>query len=209
MCQADADCDSGVCVGGVCDAVLLISQIQTRGTAGGNDEFIEIYNPGGAPVVFDSTWTVWARSAVGICTGNSEAQRFAGGGQTIPAHRHILFTNSAGYDGAVAGDGTYMTGFTDAGSVVLKHNNAVADAVCFQYDAATLASLTTCATPYTCEGVPALNPHNNTGSTNNDASLERLPGGAGGNAKDTGDTLTDFVTNNTASPRNLLSAPTP
>jgi hypothetical protein len=211
-CAANTDCGSGKCTAGKCVDVLLISQIQTRGSAGGNDEFVEIYNPGSAPVVFDSTWTLHARSADGVCATNLEGQRFAGNGKTIPPHGHILFTSTASpqpYDGAVTGDGTYNSGIRDASSVVLKHNGTVVDAVCFYYDTATQSALTGCLNPYTCEGTPVMTPHDNTGGSNGDVSLERKPGGSGGNAQDTGDSAADFTVNTTATPRNLASPATP
>ena len=40
-----------------------------------------------------------------------------------------------------------------------------------------------------------MNPHDNMPSSNTDASLERKPGGAGGNMENTHDNATDFVSN--------------
>src|SRR5262249_54656867 len=132
----------------------------------------------------------------------------------IPPHGHMLFVNNSnpGYDGPTQGDGTYMTSIPDASSVMLLHNGVVVDAVCFYFDAATLANLTTCATPDTCEGMPASNlPHDttNNGASNSDVSIERKPRGAAGNGQDTGDSATDFVNNTPSTPQNLASPPTP
>lgn len=217
QCLTSAHCQSGqTCSNNVCSQpiVLLISQIQTRGSNGGNDEFVEIYNPTSAPITFDSTWSVSTRSAVGTCAGNTETVRFSGSGQVIPAHGHLLFVNNSApaYNGPVSGNATYATGIVDAASVVLKKNNVAMDAICFYYDAATQNNLLNCSVPYTCEGAPVSNlPHNNTtaGLSNSDASLERRPGGAGGNATDTNVSANDFVSLATATPRNLSSAPTP
>jgi hypothetical protein len=211
-CGVNAECLSGKCAAGVCVDVLVLSEIQTRGSNGGNDEFVEIYNAGNAPVTFDNTWTLSARSAVGTCTSNNTGQRFAGSGQVIPAHGHLLYTNSAnpGYDGPTTGDGTYAAGITDAASVILSHGGTPVDAVCFYFDMATQTNLTICATPYVCEGMPVSNlPHNNTSAGNLDVSLDRKPGGALGNGQDTNDSAADFVNNTPANPQNLASPPAP
>ncbi|MFT3774616.1 MAG: lamin tail domain-containing protein [Minicystis sp.] len=216
-CAGNGDCQSGTCKGGVCADVLLISEIQTRGDAAGangSDEFVEIYNPMSIPVVFDSLWTVWARGATSACS--ALGQRFAGNGKTIPPHGHILFANAGGYNGGVTPDGTYNTGITDASQVVLLHNGALVDSVCFQYNAATLANLT-CADPgammwFVCQGMGVSNlPHNNgtSAANNSDVSIERKPGGVAGNGQSTGDNTADFNTMVTPNPQNLMSTPVP
>lgn len=195
--------------------VLVISQVQTRGDNGGNDEFVEIYNPSSAPVLFDASWSLKARSAIGgvsSCTTNSLATRFTGGGQTIPAHGHVLFTNMTvpPYNGATASDGTYSIGIPDAASVVLQHNNTVVDALCFYFDSVTQGALTGCSAAYICNGTPAMNPHDNMPSTNEDASLERKPGGSGGNTQNTHDNATDFaVVSQDPIAHDLQSTPVP
>jgi hypothetical protein len=214
-CLANSDCLSNKCTGNVCVDVLVLSQLQTRGSAGGNDEFVEIYNPTSVAVTFDSTWKVEARSAAGTlaaCAGAAVATRFVGGGQVIQPHHHLLYTNSSGYDGATVGDGTYTTGITDGSSVVLRHNSVQVDAVCFYFDATSMSLLTSCPTAYVCEGTPVSNaPHTNGSSagSNVDASIERLPGGALGNTQDTNVNSADFASSNPDTARNLASAPTP
>jgi hypothetical protein len=192
----------------------VLSQVQTRGSNGGNDEFVEIYNPTSAPVVLDTSWTVKGRSAVGgtaSCATSLPGERFAGAGQTIPAYGHILFANnsSPGYDGTTAADATYTIGIPDAASLVLYHGTNVVDALCFFYDSTTEGALTGCSVPYVCEGTPIQNPHDNTTDTDKDASLERKPGGAAGNGQSTDDNAADFVTNTSPDPHDLASAPTP
>jgi hypothetical protein len=194
--------------------VLLLSQVQTRGNNGAFDELVEIYNPTAYPVVFDAGWSVKARSATGglsTCATAGLGERFAGAGQTIPPHGHILFANNSvpGYNGSVAADGTYMTGITDASSVVLQHANDVIDALCFYYDATTQTTLTTCSAAYICKGTPIQNPHDNTTATNQDASLERKPGGAQGNTQNTGNNAADFAVNSAPDPHDLASPPVP
>lgn len=218
MCGGNGDCLSGKCAAGVCADVLLISEIQTRGDAAGaagNDEFVEIYNPTDASVTFDNTWTISGRSAAGTlanCGNNSLTVKITGGGQVIGPHKHLLFTNSQAYNGPVAGDATYASGFGDGGSMVLKHAGVVVDALCFYFNATSQTLLASCPTPYICEGAPISNaPHTDTSTaaSNVDKSIERKPGGAAGNGQDTDDTASDFVNNTTSNPQNLMSPATP
>jgi hypothetical protein len=178
--------------------VLVISQVQTRGDGGGNDEFVELFNPGTNPVTFDSSWTLAFRSATGTCSTNTEADRYAGTGQIIPARGHLLLTNT-GYGGTVAGDGTYSLGLVDSGSLVLRRAGVTMDALCFQFDAVTLGALMTCSPAFVCEGTPVLNPHNNTTGTtsNQDTALERRG--------DSPDNAADFITA-PSNPRNRFSS---
>jgi hypothetical protein len=211
QCIVGSDCQSGKCSSGLCADVLLISQVQTRGTAGGNDEFVELYNPTEVPVIFDSTWTLAVRNAsIGLatCATNTLTARFIGSGQVIVPHGHLLFVTSS-YNGATIGNATYDTSITDAASMVLQHDGTVADALCFYSDASSLATLNTCPSAYTCEGAPVFNPHDNSSGTNIDASITRKPGGTGGNMQDTDDNATDFYTNLAPDPRNAASSPTP
>jgi hypothetical protein len=107
------------------------------------------------------------------------------------------------------GDATYTTGLQDAGSLLLVHGTEIVDALCYYSSASEHDALTSCATAYTCEGTPAVNPHNNATSTNTDTGLERKPGGSAGNQQDTGDSAADFVTTTLSDPRNLSSPPAP
>jgi len=100
-------------------------------------------------------------------------------------------------------------GIPDAASVILVQGNNVVDALCFYYDSTTLATLTGCSNPYTCNGTPVMNPHDNTTATDTNESLERRPGGSGGNTVDTGDNANDFAVNTTADPHDLASVPVP
>ena len=212
-CGVDGDCANNSCIGGKCVDTLLISEVQTRGTNGGSDEFFEIYNPNAQPVTFDATWEVWTRNATSSCATLNK--RLTGANQVIPAHGHLLFTNSGGYDGAVVGDATYTTGFSDSGQIVLLRGGALVDSLCYYFSATTQNNLT-CATPpamwFPCQGAGVSNaPHNDTtgGASNTDASMERKPGGAAGNGQSTGDNTTDFDGNVTPSPQNLMSPVTP
>ena len=195
---------------------LWISQLKTRGSNGGNDDWVEIYNPGSAPVTFDSTWALKVRNAtLGLsgCATVLYATRFNGGGQIIPPHGHILYANSAGFSESATtmADGTYssMLGIPDAASVILVRGNTLVDALCCYYDAATESTLACSGNAFTCSGTPVQNPHDNTTGTNDNASLERRPGGAGGNTMNTQDNAADFVSRTTADPHDLASTPVP
>ena len=187
---------------------LLISQVQTRGSNGGNDEFIELYNPSSVSVTFDSTWTITHRSAVGTCSSDTSAVIYTGANQVIDSHKHLLLTG-ADYSGSTASDATLGTGTPDAASIVLVHASTTVDALCFYYDATTHSSLTTCSTPYVCEGTPVANPHDNSTSTDTNQSVERKPGGSSGNATDTNDNASDFATSTPSDPHDLSSAAVP
>src|SRR5204863_6060450 len=101
---------------------VLISEFRVRGPNGGNDEFIELYNPGLSAVDI-SGWKV-----NGSNNGTSVSTRFTMTlGTIIPPHGHFLATNSnpsAGpYSGAVPGDITYTIGVADDGGVALINPN--------------------------------------------------------------------------------------
>ncbi|MEO7109113.1 MAG: hypothetical protein ABI183_01635 [Polyangiaceae bacterium] len=193
---------------------LVISQVQSRGTAGGNDEFVELYNPTDAAITFDGTWTITVRNAtsgVAACAG-APSILYTGTGQAIGSHKHFLIATAAYSETTAAPDAPYSAGISDAANVVLNHSTTTVDALCFSYDATTALTLTTCATPFTCEGAPVGNPHNNTttGVSATDVSLERKPGGAGGNGVDNNVNATDFaISASPAVPHDLASAAVP
>lgn len=199
--DVDPDAASGCSIGH-----LLISEIQTRGSNGGSDEFIELFNPTPSPVMLDGSWSVQVRSS----TAASYGTRWTGKGAVLPAGRHFLIVmcGATGYDGTIPGDDTFSPSVTDASSVRLMRGAELVDALCFGYDAASRQVFLTGA-GFTCEGTPALNPHDNSIWTNVDASLERQPGGTAGNCTDTGDNTVDVFSNSTPTPLNTQSPPTP
>ena len=208
----ETSADSAAGDGSTAATSLVISQMQSRGTAGGNDELIEIYNGTAASITFDASWTLTVRNAtggLGACVATPSVL-YTGANQVIASHKHLLLTASA-YSESVPGDATFGAGIPDAASLVLLHAAATVDALCFSYDATTTGTLTGCTIAYTCEGTPATNPHDNTASatSNADNSLERKPGGAGGNGTDANDNATDFSTATPADPHNLAAAAVP
>lgn len=190
---------------------LVISQVQSRGNHGGNDEFVEIYNPTAGDITFDNTWSVKVRNATGgaaTCATALTSTLLTGGGQVVPSHKHVLFATSS-YSETTTADATFGAGIPDAASLVLVHAGAAVDALCFSYSTDTTNALTSCLTAYVCEGAPATNPHDNTSGTNANASLERKPGGAAGNTQDTNVNANDFQGNATPDPHDIASAATP
>ena len=199
-CATGSDCQTGSCSPGsncTCPAnngVLLLSELRLRGPAGGNDDFVELYNPGNAGVTLTNQWLIKSRSDA----ASSYTTRFTGAGQVVPPRAHFLIVGSA-YSGAVAGDANLLSGITDKASVVLENAGGTVDAVC-SYCGANPFNGT-----YTCEGTPMENP----GCTSNvDRSIERKPGGPLGNCIDTGVSLDDFQQITPSTPQDLASPPT-
>ena len=98
-CPAPATCD--VAVGRCqCPAVgvgtLLLSELRLRGPAGGNDEFVELYNAANVAVALTNQWRIKTRSDA----AGSYTTRFIGSGQVVLPHSHFLIVGSA-YAGSV------------------------------------------------------------------------------------------------------------
>ena len=184
---------------------LVISEVRSRGAAGGADEFVELWNPTGASITLDSSWMIEGRSA----TAAAYNARWKGAaGLAIPAHGHFLIASS-GYVQAPTADDKLLTGITDATSLRLVQGATTIDALCYAFSPATIIAFDA---TYTCEGLPVSNlPHNDgSGAASNvDASLERLPGGASGSCSDTNDNPSDFAPRSPAGPQSTASAPTP
>jgi hypothetical protein len=126
----------------------------------------------------------------------------------MPAWGHFLI-GGTGYTETPAADESLTSGVTDATSVRLVHAGATVDAVCYYFDATSMAAFDA---TYTCEGTAVSNlPHDNSNTTasNVDVSIERKPGGAGGNCTDSGDNASDFMMQMPATPMSSQSAPTP
>ncbi len=199
--------DAGADAGSSCTLPnLLISEVRSRGAGGATDEFVELFNPTASPITLDATWAVSGRST----TVGGYSNRYLGTGKVVvPAHGHALIVGT-GYTQTPAGDDTLLVGLTDATSVVLLHNGMPVDALCFGFDTTTLAAFASAS--FVCNGTPANNtPHDNTSANASsvDVSLERKPGGVGGNCADTHDNATDFVSQSPATPSSTLSPLTP
>jgi len=199
-CNEASDCVSGVCAGsGVCgEYQLLISEARSRGPGAGTDDFIEIYNPLSVDVVLPTDLEIATRSD----SSATYSIKWSGNGETLPSHGHYLIAGG-GFAGTAdlklpAGTGLV----SDKVSIVLRRNALVLDALCYYCGATNPFTA-----GYNCEGTPV----NLVGCTSNNAdrSLERLPGGAAGNATDTGNNTSDFQLAIPAAPQNLGSPPAP
>jgi hypothetical protein len=177
---------------------LVISEVRSRGPNQSSDEFIELFNATGAAVMLDGTWQIMQRAA----SVSSYGACWTGKGRSVPPWGHFLIAGQA-YTQAPAPDDTEAVGIADAASLVLAHAGVTVDAVCYYHGSNPFNGT------YTCEGTPVPNPHDMTTSTDSDASIERKPGGAGGNCTDTGDNASDFITQTPSTPENTASPPTP
>ena len=172
-------------------ASVVVSEFRVRGPAGGNDEFVELYNA--TPTAIDiGGYKLMGSNGSGLTTVRATVPA----GRAIPAYGHYLFTNAAssGYSGTVSGDQTYTTGVTDDGGVAIAGpDGAIVDAAGLSAGSAFK------------EGTPLTS----LGSTNADRAYERLVGGVDGSHVDTDRNASDFVLRTPSGPENTASASTP
>lgn len=162
---------------------VTIHQFRFRGPAGAADEFVELRNPGDAPVDVGG-WKVQACPATG---GNPTDRLTLPPGTTIPARRYLLLAGP-GYAGDVPADLAFASSIADGGGIrILNGGGTTIDAV-----GAPTANAA-CREGAGILGMP-------TSGTN--TTYQRL--------RDTNDNAADFVGPQAASPRNLAfnAAPT-
>lgn len=166
---------------------LVLAEAVTGG-ASASDEYVEIYNAGGAAVDLGGCELVYV-TASGATTTRKAA--FASPLPLAPG-AHLLVANSAGLYGPLA-DATYTGGLAgDGGSLALRQvGGPVIDAL----------SWGTASNSYN-EGAVAPAPPAQ-------SSLERRPGGASGNWVDTNDNASDWVVRSNPVPQSLASTPAP
>ncbi|HSL75645.1 MAG TPA: lamin tail domain-containing protein, partial [Candidatus Limnocylindrales bacterium] len=173
---------------------LVVSEVQTGGSSA-SDEFVEIANQGAGPVDLIGLEVVYATSS-----GSTVTRKATWTGSTVLAPgRRFLVANSIGSFVGM-GDATYTGGFAATGGAIALRvvGGTVVDAV--GWGDATNAFV---------EGTVATAPPAS-------SSLERRPGGAGGNGVDTNENSADWfvaTTNpqNTGSPAvpDVTPSPTP
>lgn len=209
----------GLCACPACLPRLLFSEVRSRGSNGGTDEFVELFNPTDEPITFNKDWSFGVRAASkpSNCASTTLIERFNGAssGKVIPPRSTMLWVNPSGpdlkdYNDGVAEDGGFSTGFGDAGNLILSFQQTITDAICYYFDQESHDALVGCSTPYVCEGEPVSNlPHGNGKDTGNvDQSLVRAHGAAPGTLIDTDDNSKDFSMQ-PSSPRNLAAGPLP
>lgn len=209
-CAGDLDCASAYCKKGICREAILITELRSSGPGGISDEFVELQNPGSVPIVLDSTWLLYNRSAEGAC--HPPVLRYQGKGQIIPPLGRLLLRGQEYSQSPAADDllenSAPAKSMADAASLWIVHGPQIIDALCYSYDAATLATLTTgCGMSYTCMGTPAENlPHDGTGMGPSaaDVSLVRKVD-ALGNPLNTRNNAVDFESLSPAAPQSSMS----
>jgi hypothetical protein len=177
---------------------VLISEVRSRGLGGGNDEFIELYNPTDSVIPMDDAWSIMVRGSTAL-KYFTRWQGTAGSNLSIPAHGHFLLAGPS-YAQSPAPDVMISSSITsDSASILLINIGSTIDAVCF----ASMNELATVST-FMCEGNPASNaPHDDSvnGMSNFDSSVARKQNGCA----DGGDNATDFAVSHPAKPESTQS----
>ena len=167
-------------------ADVTIDQFRVRGPAGGNDEFVELFNAG--PATLDLSGYKFNASNASGTTGTRLT--FPDGTHLAPGC-HLLLANSAssGYSGSVPGDLAYATGVTDTGGLaLLDASGNIVDQVGLDNGSAYKA------------GTPLAS----LGSGNVDQGYQRRQNAAG-RPQNTGDNSADFVKLSPTLPQNSSS----
>ena len=167
---------------------VVISEFRFRGTVGGNDEFVELFNTSASSVDISGYMLQGCNSS-----GTIGTRATVSAGTVLAPGQHYLFTNTApgGYSGTVPGDANYSTGISDTGGARL-----------LAADGATLDQAGSAGTNPCKEGaglttLPITNGDNN--------SFERRDGGR----QDTDDNAADFVGPKAGNPQNSGNTPEP
>lgn len=166
---------------------LLVGEVVTGGTSG-SDEFVELYNAAGLPLDLGGLELVYVTSSGATVTRKATWS----GGTLLPSGAHLLVANSAGIYAALA-DALYSGGFAaTGGALVLRPiGGTPLDAVGWGDASSAFVERTAAPAP------PA------------GQSIERRPGGLGGNGSDTNDNGQDFFVERAPAVQNLAAPPVP
>lgn len=182
---------AGSCGGGAPGSTtVVISEFRTRGAAGGNDEFLELYNKSDSPINIGG-WKIKVSNNTGVVS----TRVVISANTMLPAHGHFLAasTGTGGYSGMVVADQTYAIGITDDGGIAItRADDTIVDQVGMSNGSAFKENR-------------SLSPL--TGNT--DRSFERKAGGANGSTQDINDNPSDFQARTPSDPQNLQGTPTP
>lgn len=163
---------------------IVISEFRFRGDDGGNDEFIELYNPTTLPIDI-SGWLIRGSNNV----GTSSTRATIPAGTILQAGQYYLVAHT-GYSGPTLPDLTYGTGITDDGGVAI-----------------TLSDTTTIIDQVGLSAGSAYKEGTNQVAltTNVDRGYERRLGGSFDSCEDTNDNFADFQLINPNNPQNRFS----
>ncbi len=163
---------------------LVISEVRFRGPLGGNDEFVELYNPTGAAVNIGG-WQV--RRSSGCGTSLASVATLPAGVILEPGQHYLLAHTASGVAGIA--DQTYSSGIADDGGVALATDAGVV-----------VDQVGLCASTTYREGqnLPAL-------TQNADQGYERLPGRET-SCYDTDNNAADFRLLSPTQPQNRTAA---
>jgi Lamin Tail Domain len=168
---------------------LVVSEVMTGG-ASASDEFIEVYNPGAAPLPLEGLEVVYVTASGATVTRKAS---WGTGAPELASGAHLLIANGAGIFAGLA-DVAYANGLAaTGGSAALRIIGAstAIDAVGWGNAASTW--LETGPAPAPAAG----------------SSLERLPGGSSGSTQDSDNNVVDFAIQPVPDPQNSGSTPVP
>ncbi|WKZ54121.1 MAG: lamin tail domain-containing protein [Anaerolineales bacterium] len=171
---------------------IVISEIRTRGPEGGDDEFIELFNPSGVTKSIPNG-QIWGSNNAGTTSKCADINITLG-----PGEHYLLVNNSASQALKNLADKTYSSGIADDGGIALfdgnpNSNGIQVDAIGMSIDSKYL------------EGTP-LKPL----TKNVDQSYERKSPASLYSCIDTDNNKADFQLNTSSSnPQNSGSLPTP
>lgn len=166
---------------------LVVAEVVTGGISA-SDEYIELANAGAWPADLSGLEVAYATSSGATVTRKATWTASL----VLAPGQHLLIANSAGVYAPLA-DALYSSGLAaTGGAIVLRASGgSVVDAVGWGDAVNTFVEGTAAPAPAAGQ------------------SIERLPGGAGGNAVDTNSNRDDFVVNASPSPQNLAALPVP
>ncbi len=184
---ADVAASLGTLVAWPPSAGLLVAEVVTGG-ATASDEYAELTNAGPATVDLAGLELVY------VTASGSTVTRKASWAVATPLEpgRHVLVANASGSFAGIA-DGTYSGGFAATGGALVLRPTGGTPIDAVAWGDATNAFVEGSAAPAPPAG----------------SSLERRPGGPGGNTVDTNDNLVDFALNAAPVAQNHAALPIP
>jgi len=164
---------------------VVISEFRTTGPAGPTDEFIELFNPSGNPILLDG-YTMNVSYSDGSI--NPTPYSFPDGIILQPG-QHFLLGNS-GYSGVIPLDDDYSADIADDGGIAifLTYPSSIVDQVGLSPGSAYKET-----------------PQISTLTTSPAQAYERKPGGSLGSCKDTNKNNSNFVIISPSQPQNMSS----